>query len=82
MAGVSLSQLNTSPPPVLALKVMLIAAPGHTLTPTTALGIGSGSTVMVKVSNGPVHPFKVASTLTVTTIGAAPALVATNEGIS
>ena len=77
-----LVQLNTSPPPVFALNGRLIDAPGHTLTLTTAAGIGSGLTVIVKILTGPVQPFNNALTLMVATTGTAVAFTPTKPGIS
>ena len=77
-----LVQLNTSPPAVFALKGILIAAPGQTLTSVTAAGSGSGLTVMVNVRTAPVQPFKAALTLMVVMIGEPVAFKATKAGIS
>jgi hypothetical protein len=45
------------------------------------VGTGSGLTVMVNVILGPVHPFADGVTVIVPTIGTAPGLVATNDGM-
>jgi hypothetical protein len=77
-----LVQLNTSPPPVLALNGTLIVAPGQTVTLLTRLGLGSGFTVIVYVLFGLIHPLLVAVTVIVTITGVAPVLEAVNPGIS
>ena len=78
-----LVQLNVSPPPVLAVKGMLIASPGQNAWFAVAEVItGSGFTVTVNVRAGPVQLFKLAVTLMVAVTGKAVALVAVNAGIS
>src|SRR5688572_25864818 len=82
IAVLVLLQLKVVPAPVLAPNGKLIASPGQTTTLVTALGMGSGLTVIVKVSAGPAQRFLVALTVMVTVTGAAVALVAVKPGIA
>ena len=81
MEALLLVQLYVAPAMLPEKVTAVVVPPLHTVWLGTAVTVGFGFTVMVKLPGVPGHPLAVGVTVTVPVMGVVPAFVAVNEGI-